>query len=42
MLIYVNNNKKIGLTLIGINVISEVPFYKQKISDSWLKYVNKN
>ena len=33
-----NNLKKIGLTLIGINVICEVPFYKQKIRDSWLKY----
>jgi len=38
---------KIGLTLIGINVICEIPFYKLKIRDydlrpltliSWLKY----
>jgi hypothetical protein len=38
---------KTGLTLIGINVICEVPFYKLKIRDydlrpltltSWLKY----
>ena len=42
---YLKNDLKIGLTLIEINVICEVPFYKKKLGittlTSWLIYDNE-